>query len=358
MTSPDFFPDVPALAALQAQKQPLSTYQLDARLRAPMTINTAVSLERQLPRKTTLAATYLGFHGTHLLRSVNINAPLPGTFGPAVPSSGVRPYGDGLGNRFLYESGGLSNVNLFATTVNTRISPKLSFVLVYEGIRQNSDVDGIGSPSNPYNFRQDYGRSTGARSNYANVIANIVGPFGLRFNPLLVIASGPAYDLFTGHDLNGDTLANDRPAFATDLSRPSVVSTRFGAFDTNPMPGQALVPRNYLTGDGMWNINVRVSRNFALGKIKGAPKGNAAGTDAYMPSASLVAQAPVGAGGPREHRFDLTFSFYVNNVLNHLNPGGYVGNLSSPLFGQSTSIGLFRDTSNNRLLQFGTRLSF
>jgi hypothetical protein len=48
----------------------------------------------------------------------------------------------------------------------------------------------------------------------------------------------------------------------------------------------------------------------------------------------------------------------VNNILNHLNPGGYVGNLASPLFGQSTAINLFRDTSNNRRVQFGTTLSF
>jgi hypothetical protein len=44
----------------------------------------------------------------------------------------------------------------------------------------------------------------------------------------------------------------------------------------------------------------------------------------------------------------------VNNIFNHLNRGGWVGNLASPLFGQSTSTNLFRDTSNNRRVQFGT----
>jgi len=45
-------------------------------------------------------------------------------------------------------------------------------------------------------------------------------------------------------------------------------------------------------------------------------------------------------------------------VFNHVNQGAYVGNLSSPLFGQSTNLYLFRDTSNNRRVQFGTQFNF
>ena len=54
----------------------------------------------------------------------------------------------------------------------------------------------------------------------------------------------------------------------------------------------------------------------------------------------------------------LNFNVMVNNVLNYLNKGGRVGNLSSPLFGQSTAIYLQRETSNDRLVQFGTQLIF
>jgi hypothetical protein len=45
-------------------------------------------------------------------------------------------------------------------------------------------------------------------------------------------------------------------------------------------------------------------------------------------------------------------------VQNHLNRGGFIGNLSSPLVGQSTAIYLFRETSNNRRIQFGTQFNF
>ena len=97
------------------------------------------------------------------------------------------------------------------------------------------------------------------------------------------------------------------------------------------MPGQTIVPRDYLMGSSMWNVNLRVGRTFGVGRLK-----NAAG----------------------EKRMKLNFNIDVNNVFNHLNQGGWVGNLSSPLFGQSTAIYLFRDTSNNRRVQFGTQFSF
>ena len=101
------------------------------------------------------------------------------------------------------------------------------------------------------------------------------------------------------------------------------------------MPGQTIVPHNYLQGTGMWNVNARLGKTFAMGKKPAAP----------------------GSTGT-ETRFKLNFNVDVNNVFNHLSPGGYVGNLSSPLFGQSTSIYLFRETSNLRRVQFGTSFTF
>ncbi|HWT01694.1 MAG TPA: hypothetical protein VN256_15715, partial [Pyrinomonadaceae bacterium] len=44
-----------------------------------------------------------------------------------------------------------------------------------------------------------------------------------------------------------------------------------------------------------------------------------------------------GGGGDATGRYNLTFSVNVNNLFNHTNAGTPVGNLSSPLFGQSTA---------------------
>jgi hypothetical protein len=65
-----------------------------------------------------------------------------------------------------------------------------------------------------------------------------------------------------------------------------------------------------------------------------------------------------GSTGPAPRRFVLNLSIDADNLFNHLNPGGFVGNLSSPLFGQSTAVRHPRDTSNNRRIQFGTQFTF
>ena len=78
-----------------------------------------------------------------------------------------------------------------------------------------------------------------------------------------------------------------------------------------------------------------------------------------------------GFGGPMgestEHRFNLTLSVMFNNVLNHVNPSGYVGNLNSPQFGLPTGVntgfgggpgGFGGTVANNRRVEFQTRFTF
>ena len=70
-------------------------------------------------------------------------------------------------------------------------------------------------------------------------------------------------------------------------------------------------------------------------------------------------------GGSSEHRFNLTFSVMITNVLNHVNPGGYVGSLNSPLFGQPTMVytgfggfGGGGTGADNRRVELQTRFTF
>jgi hypothetical protein len=274
---------------------------------------------------------------------ININAPYPGTYNPADPTSGVRPYGNAAGNIFEYKSEGVYRQKLTFIKYEAKFSKNVSLTLNYTLQFSEHDGNWMAIPSNPYDPMADFGRAGYDRRHQVNMVGSIQLPGHLQLSPMIVANSGAPYDLTIGHDLNGDSFGSDRPAFATDLSRPSVVFTKFGAFDTDPMPGQTLVPHNYLMGAAMWNVNMRLGRTWGFGK---------------MPVSSNSSSGNGGSGGEAEKRFKVNFNIDVNNLFNHLNPGGYVGDLSSPLFGQPTSILLFRETSNLRRVQFGTSFTF
>jgi hypothetical protein len=56
----------------------------------------------------------------------------------------------------------------------------------------------------------------------------------------------------------------------------------------------------------------------------------------------MAANAPAPqrpAGQPAEKRYNLTVSLNFQNILNHVNLGPPVGNLSSPSFGESVGLG-------------------
>jgi hypothetical protein len=93
VTNPDFFPAVPAVSSLPGPAPASTIQEVSPTLRAPYLMQSAVGFERELPMNTTIAITYANSHGLHLLRSEDINAPLPGTYMPAAPESGVFPLG-------------------------------------------------------------------------------------------------------------------------------------------------------------------------------------------------------------------------------------------------------------------------
>src|SRR6185436_5619863 len=75
-----------------------------------------------------------------------------------------------------------------------------------------------------------------------------------------------------------DTLFTERPALATDLSKPGVIVTSYGAFDPNPLPGQVIIPRNYASGPSFFSINLRISKAIGFGpELASTARGNGGG---------------------------------------------------------------------------------
>jgi hypothetical protein len=125
-----------------------------------------------------------------------------------------------------------------------------------------------------------------------------------------------------------------------------VIATPYGLLDPEPEPGDAIIPRNLGRGPGFVMFNLRLNKTLAFGRRQGtsAPPPEAGGPGMMGPGGPPRGGFG-GRGGRRggpfgesaQGRVNLSFSVNVSNVLNHVNAGPPVGNLSSPQFGQATS---------------------
>ena len=390
--NPTFYlSNIPAPSTLSSGQN--SIYVVDPRLRADYSIQSAIGVERQLPRNTTASLTYTNTHAEHYLQTVPINAPLPGTFNPSLPlgaNNGVFPYGYAAGNIFEYESGGVLRQSILMATVSTRFSKNVSLYANYQLTYAN---DLPSTPTNPYNFQQDYGRSPLDRRHNLQLFGSILAPAAIRLAPFITIRSGGPYDVLAGADLYGTTLENPRAAFAPASSCPpgflgtagNVVCSAAGAFTTsyNPANPVNLVPRDYLTMAGLVSVNLLIYRVFGFGPHPAsgaAPSGGGGGGGRGGPGGGggrgggAMSMGPGGGRGGMgtpdmsEHRFNLTIGLNITNMLNHFNPAGYQGVITSPQFLQPTSVNTGfggggigmggGGTANNRRIEFDSRFTF
>jgi len=336
VTNPGFFPEIPPVSVLAALGSPVATQRVAAELRAPYLMQSTLSVERQLTHTTTLAVTYANSHGLHMLRSEDVNPPL---FGTELFAPGTR------GPIFEMQSSGLYNQNQVITNINTRLSRKVSFFGSYTYNRALSNTDDITTfPGNPYNPSGEYGPAATDIRHRVSAGGSVEAWGGVRLSPLLTLQSGPPFDITVGRDVYGDTLFNARPGIAADPARPGVLATPYGLLDPNPAPGETLLPRNYGRGPGSILLNLRFARAFAFGPVR----------------------PPADGKGSGDHRYGLSFSASIRNIINHNNPGPVIGNITSPLFGQANqpaganTLGGtgFSESANNRRLELQTRFTF
>jgi hypothetical protein len=316
----DSFPNVPSIETLAGFAARQTTWRVAPDIRSPYTIQSSISIERRLPLKLNLTATFINSRVLHLLRALNINAPLPGTLAAGINNSGIRPFGS-AGNIFQYESSGIFNQKQLIINVSRQPTKRLSFTANYTLNKAESDTDGINNfPANPYDFSNEYGRSALDVRHRLFINSSIGIPWNMRLNTFILASSGRPFNITTGRDTNGDSVFTERPAFATDLTRSSVINTRYGTFELEPLPEQTIIPRNVGTGPGFFAVNLALVKTFDFGSEakQSSDRGN-----------SSMSQT--------QKRYKLSLSLTANNILNRVNLDTPVSNLSSPLFGQSTS---------------------
>jgi hypothetical protein len=372
----DSFPSLPPTAVLDLAPRQI-TWRVADNLQTPTVYVAGAQVERQLPHRTTLFAGFYTIHIQHVIRARDINAPLPGSITPLNPN-GTRPMGN-IGDVYQYESSGRFDQNQMFIGFNNRFNRTFSFSANYSLSKTKNDTDGQGSglfPVNSYDLTGEYGRAGFDVRHRFNFFGTINLPWRVTLNPLITASSGRPFNITTGQDTNLDRLFTERPSFApegVDCNNltANIVCTRFGNFNLHPNVGEALIPRNFGEGPGYFGLNLRISKIWSFGHM---PSGNAANQDQVGQDQRAAAPGggrrgpgggggmprvpggggPGGGGGGRggggarqmgapggaeAKRYSIQFSVNFSNLLNKVNLSNPVGQLSSPSFGESLSLG-------------------
>jgi outer membrane receptor protein involved in Fe transport len=267
------FPD-PLSGGGTLGSQPASIIRLAPEVRTPSALQYSCGVERQIWKSTTLAVNYVGTRGFNLLRSRDINAPLPPLFGSRPdPTVGVLRQ---------IETVGRSVSNSLEVTFRGNATKYLSAMAQYRLASNRDDTSGVGYfPPNSYDLTGEWGRSDFDRRHRFEMLGTVNPGKLLNIGVSISLYSGLPYTLTTGLDDFGTGTANARPLG---------------------------VPRNSLEGPGYANVDLRWSHDFVL--IKGKKKD----------------------GGLRS-----TLALDAFNVFNHVNFVSFVGNELSPFFGQAVA---------------------
>jgi hypothetical protein len=258
---------------------PTSIVRLDPTVKLPYLVQYGIGIERQLQKAATLTVNYYGTRGVNLFRSRDVNVPLP-PFYISRPSPQYSVY------RQIESSADMKSNALeiaFRGQATRYFTGMIQYTLseAYNNTGGNPASGARSSlnsfPANNYDLTGEWARADFDQRRRFNVLGVITPGRYFKLGLALSLYSGQPYSITTGRDDNHDGLANDRPAG---------------------------VPRNSLQGPGYAQADVRWSRDFYLVPAK-KDKG---------PTATL--------------------GFDAFNVINRVNYTGYVGNLSSPFFGQ------------------------
>jgi hypothetical protein len=375
IVSNPIYPTPPPVNTLPATTQ--SIYQINPQLHAPYIMQTAFSLERQVTKIANLTVSYLNARGVHQLLTDNVNAPFPGTpfsSGP-VPNPAAGPI-------YQYVSDAVFRQNQLITNFNVRAGAKISLFGYYVLNYANSDTAGPSSfPSNQYDVAADYGRASFDIRHRVIVAGSLSLPHAIRLSPFLIFNSGTPYNVTTGEDLSNNSLFNDRPALATNLSGACVSPTAACHFVVPTQP-YTPIPINYLTGPNHFTFNLRLSKTFGFGPEAGGknsaqpgggpsggggPGGGGGGGGSHGGGGGGgggFGRGPgggFGGGGPATtRRYNLTFTVNARNIFNKVYAATPIGVLTSPDFGRSIALasGPFSSAAANRKIELQASFTF
>jgi Carboxypeptidase regulatory-like domain len=319
-----------------------TTYQISPNLHAPYTLQSAVSVERQVTKSATLSVTYLNSRGFDQFLTINANAPYPGT--PCFPSCPIP-----ASNLYRYVSEANFKQNQLIVNTNIRLRSMVQLFGYYTLNYANSDTAGVSTfPTNSFDISQDYGRASFDVRHRLFLGGSVALPYLVRLSPFMVVSSGTPFNIVAPFDLNGDSQYNDRPGLLSTTTCPlgtapvgSTYCTPYGTFDGLGATGTP-VPINYATGPNHFVMNLRLTKTFGFGPATksggGPPSDGGGGRRGGGPRGPLFGGGPMMMSTSSERRYNLTFGVSVRNVFNNVNVSTPGGTLGSRFFGVSNGL--------------------
>jgi hypothetical protein len=223
----------PLAGGATLESLPFNITRLAPDVEIPRTWQYSVGVERALTKSATLIVGYRGSRGTHMFRSVNVNA-------PAAPDDRAVP-NPAFGQIQELRSDGVQRSNALELTIKGR-KGRLKGQAQYTYSRTVNDTSGIfWFPADQYApAESELGRADFDQRHRLNALATIEAPW-LDVGIAAHFYSGLPYTQTAGLDLFGTGLSNARPAG---------------------------VGRNTLQGSGISQVDVRFSKDITVSAPK------------------------------------------------------------------------------------------
>lgn len=302
------FPDILSVAVPSVTLVNFTT--MDRHMQNAYSEQAGIEIEQQIGASSTLSVGYEHLRGLHLIISVNQNVPACVASGN---NNGCRP-NPAYANNSQYSSLADSRYNALHVSFLQRPSRWGSYRISYA---YSKAFDNVGefffsSPIDPRNIWQDWARSDDDQRHR------------LVFNGMLHSPAGPARTVWgrLGHSFQLSGMLQYYSALPLNIT--SGVTTIQGTAG-RPIVNGAFLRRNAGTGFDLLNLNVRLSRGFAiterlrmetiaeafnaLNHLNGVAKNGNFGDGAYPTNPVPAFGQTIAVADPRSIQLALRFSF-------------------------------------------------
>lgn len=298
------------------------------------------SIERQLPGNMMLSVAYVGTHGLHLYRDLQLNqsAPGPGPVNPRLPFYSVAPNIPTVDQR---NGDGTSHYNALQAKVEKRFSYGLSFLAAYTW---SKTMDNTTNVVYPYDDKLNYMLSNGFK------LVDIPQLFNFSYTYELPLGSGKSFlrwsgvagQLVSGWSLNGiTTIQSGQPLMVTVAN--NLLNNNGGSNPADITCSSVSMPKSVTQWFDTSCFAAPAAYTFGnsgIGHIRGPGISNS--------DFSIAKDTSLGAES-RRLRLEADF-FNVFNTPHFSNPNTTLGNAA---FGAISG-----DRLPPRLIQLGAKFSF